>query len=81
MSQALRLRLDYLLLCWFQQPACSLRLVPLFQQRGQSREEFLLLIVHAATVQLMGFCLLANGQAIHEPLPEAFFLQPLYGFP
>lgn len=70
MSQTLRLRLDYLLLCWFQQPACSLRLVPLFQQRGQSREEFLLLIVHAATVQLMGFRVLANGQAIHEPLPE-----------
>ena len=70
MSQTLRLRLDYLLLCWFQQPACSLRLVPLFQQRGQSREEFLLLIVHAATVQLMGFRILANGQAIHEPLLE-----------
>lgn len=70
MSQTLRLRLDYLLLCWFQQPAYSLRLVPLFQQRGQSREEFLLLIVHAATVQLMGFRVLANGQAIHEPLPE-----------
>ena len=70
MSQTLRLRLDYLLLCWFQQPAYSLRLVPLFQQRGQSREEFLLLIVHAATVQLMGFRVLANGQAIHEPLLE-----------
>ena len=70
MSQTLRLRLDYLLLYWFQQPACTLRLVPLFQQRGQSREEFLLLIVHAATVQLMGFRVPANGQAIHESLPE-----------
>ena len=68
--QTLRLRLDYLLLCWFQQSACSLRLVPLFQQRGQGREEFLLLIVHAATVQLMGFRVLADGQAIHESLPE-----------
>ena len=68
-------------MCWFPQSACTLRLISFFQQTGQGKEEFLLLIVHAATVQLMGFCLLANGQAIHEPLPEAFFLQPLYGFP
>ena len=70
MSQTLRLKLDYLLLCWPQQPACSLRLVPLFQQRSQGREEFLLLIVHAAAVQLMGFRVPTDGQAIHEPLPE-----------
>ena len=70
MSQTLRLRLDYLLLCWFQQPAYSLRLVPLFQQTSQGREEFLLLIVHTAAVQLMGFRVLADGQAVHEPLPE-----------
>ena len=70
MSQTLRLKLDYLLLCWPQQSACSLRLVPLFQQRSQGREEFLLLIVHAAAVQLMGFRVPTDGQAIHEPLPE-----------
>ena len=29
-----------------------------------------MLIVHTATVQLMGFRVLANGQTIHEPLPE-----------
>lgn len=70
MSQALRLRLDYLLLCWFQQSACSLRLVSFFQQTSQGREESFLLIVHAATVQLMGIRVLADGQAVHEPLPE-----------
>ena len=70
MSQALRLRLDYLLLYWFPQSACPLRLVPLFQQTCQGREEFLLLIVHAAAVQLMGIRVLADGQAIHESLPE-----------
>ena len=61
MSQTLRLKLGYLLLCWFQQSACTLRLVSLFQQRGQSREEFLLLIVHAAAVQLMGLRILADA--------------------
>lgn len=70
MSQTLRFRLDYLLMCWFQQSACTLSLVSFFQQRGQSREKFLLLIVHTATVQLMGFRVLANGQAIHEPFLE-----------
>lgn len=70
MLQTLRLRLDYLLLCWLQQSACSLRLVPLFQQRGHGREKFLLLIVHAAAVQLVGFRVPADGQAVHEPLPE-----------
>ena len=33
LSQALRLMLDYLLLCWFPQPAYPLRLVLPFQQR------------------------------------------------
>ena len=70
LSQALRLRLDYLLLCWFPQSACSLHLVPFFQQTSQGREKFLLLIVHAATVQLMGIRVPADGQALYKSFPE-----------
>ena len=71
MSQALRLRLDYLLTYGFPQSACSLRLIPFFQKTSKGREEFLLPIVHTtAAVQLMGFRVLADGQAVHKPLPE-----------
>lgn len=42
------------ILCWFPQSSGPLRLVPLFQQTSQGRQKFLLQVVHACPVQLMG---------------------------
>ena len=63
--------------CWvdsvlrrFPQTAFSICFVPLLQQTSQGREKLLLQIVHAAPVELMGLCVLADGQAVYKPLPE-----------
>ena len=37
---------------------------------GKGGEEFLLHIIHAAPVQAGGFCVLADGLALHETAPE-----------
>ena len=60
--------------------AYSLRLVPFFQQAGQSRKEFLLQIIHTAPVQLMVLGIFADGQAIYEPLPEVVLVLRQHGF-
>ena len=70
MSQALRLRLCDSILCWFSQSAYSLCLIPLFQQTSQGREESLLLIVHAATVQLMGIRVPVDVHALYKLPPK-----------
>ena len=65
---------------WFPQTAPTLRLVPLFQETGQGREKFLLQVVHAAPIELMGLDVLADGQALHEPLLEIILVLGQYSF-
>ena len=41
-----------------------------FSRRARAEKNFSLQIVHAAPVELVGLGVLADGQALHEPLPE-----------
>lgn len=54
--------------CFGPQTTDPVRFIPLLQQLRQRGEQLLLQVVHAAAVQLMGFRVLADGQAVHEPL-------------
>ena len=62
------------------QATFSLCLVTLFQQASQCDKKFLLQMIHAAPIELVGIRVLADGQSIYKPLLEIVLVLSQYSF-